>query len=102
MLPLKTHDPSRDQRRAAASAARERYHFHLARIERDKREKTEKLMRREKPGIGPSVPAPDAQMLIQAALERAKAQAAAVQPKNTGQLSPDQQAQIDEIRLFRS
>jgi electron transport complex protein RnfB len=82
---------ARDKKRAAAKAARERYQFRLERIERDKREKAEKLAQKEK-AAAKSV----------AALERAKAQAAAVKPQNTGQLAPAQQAQIAEIEARRA
>ncbi|OGT00418.1 MAG: hypothetical protein A3F73_02315 [Gallionellales bacterium RIFCSPLOWO2_12_FULL_59_22] len=91
------------EKRAAAKAARERYQFRLERIERDKREKADKLAQKEK-AVAQSVAAPkaNAQALIQAALERAKAQAAAVKPQNTGRLTSAQQAQIDEIEARRA
>ncbi|OGT00811.1 MAG: hypothetical protein A3F73_08705 [Gallionellales bacterium RIFCSPLOWO2_12_FULL_59_22] len=99
MLPLPQETPSREQKRSAANAARERYRFRLERTERDKREKAERLAQNTaaKPVAAPV----DAQALIQAALERARAQAAA-KPKNTGQLTPEQQAQIDEIEARRA
>ena len=92
-----------DKKRATAKAARERYLFRLERIERDKREKAEKLAQKEK-SAAKSVAPPevDAQALIQAALERAKAQSANVIPQNTVQLAPAQQAQIDEIEARRA
>jgi electron transport complex protein RnfB len=92
-----------DKKHAAARAARERYQFRLERIERDKREKAEKLAQKDK-AAAKSVAAPeaDAQALIQAALERAKAQAAAIKPQNTEQLAPAQQAQIAEIEARRA
>jgi len=94
---------ARDKKHAAAKAAREHYQFRLKRIERDKREKAGKLAQKEK-AAAKSVAAPeaDAQALIQAAVERAKAQAAAVKPQNTGQLTPAQQAQIAEIEARRA
>ncbi len=92
-----------DKKHAAAKAARERYQFRLERIERDKREKAEKLAQKEK-AAAKSVNAPevDAQALIQAALERAKARIAAVKPQNTEQLTPAQQTQIAEIEARRA
>ena len=92
-----------DKKHAAAKTVRERYQFRLERIERDKREKTEKLAHKEK-ATTKSVAAPeaDAQALIQAALERARAQAAAVKPQNTRQLTPEQQAQIAGIEARRA
>lgn len=105
MLPQATQSgqPARDERRAAAKAAREHYQFRLERIERDKREKAERLAQKEK-AAAKSVAAPeaDAQALIQAALERARVQATAVKPQNTGQLTPAQQAQIAEIEARRA
>lgn len=107
MLPLpqaaRSEQSACDKKHAAAKAARERYQFRLDRIERDKREKAEKLAQKEQ-AAAKSVAAPqtDAQALIQAALERAKAQAAAVKPQNTGQLTPAQQAQIAEIEARRA
>jgi electron transport complex protein RnfB len=108
MLPLPQKILSREEKHAASKAARERYQFRLERIERDKREKAEKLAQKDQAAKGQtaakSVAAPeaDAQALIQAALERAKAQAAAAKPQNTGQLAPAQQAQIDEIEARRA
>lgn len=103
MLPLPQEIPSRENKRTAAKAARERYQFHLERIERDKLEKAEKLAQKEK-AIAKSVAAPeaDAQALIQAALERVKSQAVAAVPQNTGQLTSAQQAQIAEIEARRA
>lgn len=103
MLPLLRETPSREKKRAAAKAARERYRFRLERIARDKREKAEKLAQKEK-AITKLAAAPgvDAQALIQAALERAKAQAAAARPQNIEQLTPAQQAQIAEIEARRA
>lgn len=103
MLPLPPEILSRDRKHAAAKAARERYLFRLERIERDKREKIEKLAQKER-AAAESIAAPEAdtQALIQAALERARAQAAAVKPQNTGQLTPAQEAQITEIETRRA
>jgi len=107
MLPLsheaRSEQSAPDKKRAAAKAARERYQFRLERIERDKREKAEKLAQKEM-AAAKSVanPKTDAQALIQAALERAKAQAAAVKPQNTEHLAPAQQAQIAEIEARRA
>lgn len=107
MLPLpqtiRSEQSARDKKHAAANAARKRHQFRLERIERDKRERAERLARKEQ-AAAKSIAAPqtDAQALIQAALERAKAQAAAVKPQNTGQLTPAQQAQIAEIEARRA
>lgn len=107
MLPLPPTTKSvlsvHDEKYAAAKTARERYRFRLERLERNKREKAEKLARKEKAaGIPGTAPTADAQTLIQAALERAKAQAATVKPQNIEQLTPAQQAQITEIEARRA
>ena len=95
--------PTLDQKRSTAKASRERYQFHLDRIERDKRERVEKLALKEKVAAKSDIkPATDAQALIQAALERAKTQAEAAKPQNTEHLAPAQQAQIAEIEARRA
>lgn len=99
MMPLPQTTLTREQRRAAANTARQRYEFRLERLERDKLEKAERLA--QKAAAKPSA-APDTQALIQAALERAKAQADVAKPKNTEQLTSAQQAQIDEIETRRA
>ena len=101
MLPLPQEISTRDKKRAAADAARERYQFRLERIERDKREKAEKLAQKEQASAH-AASVGDAQALILAALERARVQAAVVKPQNIGQLTPAQQAQIDEIEARRA
>lgn len=102
----------------AADAARERHEFRESRIEREKREKAEKLVAREKaaldakaqPPLQPAVAAsnPDAdpentmQLKIQTAIDHAKEQAAAIKPKNTEQLTPQQLAEIADIEARRA
>ncbi|HEX7454807.1 MAG TPA: electron transport complex subunit RsxC, partial [Gallionella sp.] len=104
----------------AADAARERHEYRENRIEREKREKAEKLAAKEKAAIEakaqraePLQPAaaatnPDAdpestmQLKIQAAIDHAKEQAAAIKPKNTEQLTPQQQAEIADIEAQRA
>jgi electron transport complex protein RnfB len=103
MLPLPQRILTRDEKHATAKAARERYEFRLERIERDKREKAERLAHKGQAVAKPAAaPEADAQALIQAALERTKAQAAAVKPQNTEQLTLAQQAQIVEIEARRA
>ncbi len=103
MLPLPEKMLTRDEKRATAAAARERYQFRLTRTERDRREKAERLAQKEKAATKSfAAPEADAQALIRAALERARVQAAAVVPQNTGQLTPAQQAKIAEIEARRA
>ncbi|MBI1174982.1 MAG: electron transport complex subunit RsxC [Sideroxydans sp.] len=113
-----------EQEKNAADLARERHEFRQERLERDKRERAEKLAQKERaaaaakaaaaaappapagdsaPPAAPAQPAADpAQALIQAAIERAKAQAALSKPKNTENLTPQQRAEIAEIEARRA
>lgn len=94
---------ARERQKDAADTARDRFEFRNERIEREKREKAEKLAARTSAsrataatGDAPAAVADDPKKaLIAAALERAKAQKAAVQAQNTDNLSPAQQAQVD-------
>jgi electron transport complex protein RnfC len=96
---------AREKEKAAADAARARHEFRLERFERDKREKAEKLSQKEREAALAKQAAAGTSgeaAVIQAALERAMQQAAAVKPKNTEQLTPQQQAEIAEIEKRRS
>jgi electron transport complex protein RnfC len=110
----------REQEHQAAEVARERHEFRLARIEREKQEKAERLAQKEREATAArealtlaqaakaAKPDPDfepdntQQMRIDAAIERAKAQVAAENPKNTEVLTPQQQAEIAEIEARRA
>jgi len=95
-----------EKEQASADAARVRYEFRLERIEREKHEKAERLAQKEKAALETSkqaaAPADSAQSLIQAAIERARQQAAAAKPHNIEQLTPAQQAQVAEIEARRA
>ncbi len=101
---------AREREKEAADQARSRYEFRLAREEREKQEKAAKLaakaaetkarLAQEAAAAGAgAAPAgdEDKKALIAAAMARAKEQQAAVTPKNTDNLTPEQQAQIAEI-----
>lgn len=111
----------REKEQQAAEIARERHEFRQFRIEREKQEKAERLAQKEKAALAakaaapvpPPVPATvpveasadlddTLQMRIDAAVARAKEQAAAAQPKNTDALTPQQQAEIAEIEARRT
>ncbi|HLY97307.1 MAG: electron transport complex subunit RsxC, partial [Sideroxydans sp.] len=113
----------REREAQAAETARERHEYRLLRIEREKQEKAERLAQKEKAAAAAKaaapVPAPAAapapapadstvdlddtlQMRIDAAVARAKEQAATEQPKNTEALTPEQQAEIAEIEARRA
>jgi electron transport complex protein RnfC len=99
---------AREQDQRAADHARERHEFREYRIEREKQEKAERLAAREQaakqaqPPAASATPADDAQQKIQAAIARAREQAAASRPKNTDNLTAQQQAEIAEIEARRA
>lgn len=116
----------------SADAARERHEYRESRIEREKREKAGKLAAKEKaaaearaqraapanatqlPKAGEEAnipkqellvdadPANTMQLKIQAAIDHAKQQAAAIKPKNIEQLTPHQLAEIKDIEARRA
>ncbi len=110
---------ARESDKKAADEARERHEYRQYRIEREKQEKADKLAAKEKAALDaaqavkpvqPPVmavnpdadPADSMQLKIQQAIDHAKQQAAAVQPKNTGNLTLQQQAEIAEIEISRA
>ncbi len=104
---------AREQDKQAADRARERHDFRELRMEREKREKEEKLRAKEKtaqaakPAVSTEAAAQtdaaaETQRKIQAALAQAKSQSAEVQPGNTENLTPEQQAEIAEIEARRA
>ncbi len=111
---------ARETEKTAADAARERFEFREHRIEREKLEKAEKLAAKEKAAAEAKLaaakiaatqpvaaaasvaPIDETQAKIQAAIEHAKQQAAASKPKNTEQLTPQQQAEIADIEARRA
>jgi len=97
---------AREQDQQAADHARERHEFREYRFEREKQEKAEKLAAREqaaKQAPAPSAnPADAMQQKIQAAIAHAREQAAASKPKNTENLTAQQQAEIAEIEARRA
>jgi Na+-translocating ferredoxin:NAD+ oxidoreductase subunit C len=103
-----THE--KDKR--AADMARERHEFRQFRLEREKREKADKLAAKAQakraelaggPADGTAPSDADAKkVLIAAALARAQAKKAEVAPKNTDNLSPDTQREIEEIESRRT
>lgn len=102
----------------AADAARQRHEYRESRMEREKREKAEKLAAKEKAAmdakaikaeqtvIASANPTADPentmQLKIQTAIDHAKEQAATIKPKNTEQLTPQQQAEIADIEARRA
>ncbi|MBU1447655.1 MAG: electron transport complex subunit RsxC [Gammaproteobacteria bacterium] len=110
---------ARDHEKRAADLARERHEFRQFRIEREKQEKAERLAQKERAAaaakaaaeaaaaiptpLEPNADAEDTQqMRIDAALARAKEQAATAHPRNTEALTPEQRAEIEAIEVRRA
>ncbi|MBS1198855.1 MAG: Electron transport complex, RnfABCDGE type, subunit [Proteobacteria bacterium] len=107
---------SREREKKAADQARDRFLAKQKREEREKAEKAEKLAKAAAaqaakkvaetaaPADGVAPPDADAakKAAIAAALERAQAQRAAAQPKNTDSLTPEQQQEMAEIDARRT
>ncbi len=106
---------AREVAKVSADEARERYEFRLLREERDKQEKAAKLAAKtaagrekaaavlagaEKPATTPEQQAKKA--LIAAAMERVRAQKALIQPENTINLTPEQEAEVAAIEARRA
>ena len=98
---------AREKEKQAADIARERHEFRLFRQEREKKEKAERLAAKaqtkkaEAPTLG-SDEQDAKKKMIEEALARAQAKKAAVAPKNTDNLTPEQQAEIAEIESRRA
>ena len=102
---------ARERDKRAADLARERHEFRQFRLEREKKEKAEKLAakaqakRAELAAEAGGAPATDAEAkkaLIAAALARAQAKKAEIAPKNTDNLAPETQREIEEIEARRA
>ena len=98
---------ARENEKSAADEARERYEFRMAREEREKQERAAKLAAKaaetkaKQAAAAAAAAAPvDKLALIAAAQERARQQAAA--PQNTGNLTPEQQAQVAAAEARRA
>jgi electron transport complex protein RnfB len=99
--------PAREWSEADAASARRRYYAHQDRVAQDKRERERKLAAKTSSSTPPQDPqaleaAARKKAIIAAAMERARAQRAAVQPRNTAVVSEDVQRQIDEAEARRA
>ncbi len=100
---------AREKDKRAADLARERHEFRLFRLEREKQEKAEKLAAKAQAkraelaaeGAAP-VDADAKKALIAAALARAQARKSETAPKNTDNLPPETQREIEEIEARRA
>jgi electron transport complex protein RnfC len=99
---------AREQEKDASDRARERHDFHVYRLEREKQEKAEKLGKKAAERLDSGAVAaedPEAarkKAILEAAIARAQKAKAEAQPKNTDNLSPEQQREVAEIEARRS
>ncbi len=97
---------AREREKKAADRARERHEFRLQRLEREKKERAEKLAQKAAASKATAAtPDPDGEAkraAIRAAIERAKAKKAGIEPKNVDQLPPDKLREIQEIEARRA
>jgi len=96
---------TQEKQRKASDIARRRHEARLARLERARQERSERLAERKKTLAGPANQAVDAkQAIIQAALERVRQKKEAVghEPKNMDNLTPEQERMIREVEARRS
>lgn len=97
----KSETIAQDRAKEAADVARERNEFRLLRIEREKQERAQKHA--QKTAGAKAETTDDAKKAaIAAAVERAKAQKAEVQPLNIDNLPPAVQSEIAEVDARRS
>jgi len=96
---------NRDKRNA--ELARERHEYHELRLEREKKEKAERLGKKaaerlDKGAVTEDDPeAARKKALLEAAIAKAKQAKEAAQPKNVENLTPEQQRQVEEIEARR-
>ena len=97
-----------EKEKQAADLARERHEFRELRLDREKQERAAKLA--QKAASAKAAPATPQEAdasaakkaVIQAAMERAKAQRTSVQPQNVDNLPPDKLREIEEIEARRA
>lgn len=107
---------AKEKETKAADQARQRHEFRLLRQEREKQERAEKLAQKtaaakSRPSAegAPSTAAENGdaaaaakKAAIAAAIERAKAKKSGITPKNTDNLTPEQQQAVDNIETRRA
>ena len=99
----KTAIYAQERDKEAADLARRRHEFRLERQERDKRERQERMKKKRASVSGKgAVAAAKKKAVIEAAMARAKAKRESAEPKNTDNLSPEQQAKIEAIDKQRA
>ena len=103
----KTEIWAREQEKQKADLARRRHEARQARLERLEAERKARLRKRKedlrkKTGTGGDPKADPKKAAIAAALKRAAAKKAAVQPKNVDNLTPEQRAKIEQVEARRA
>jgi electron transport complex protein RnfC len=98
---------AREKEKRLSDIARDRHEFRLFRLEREKKEKTERLAAKAqtKKAEAPILSTPEQEAkkkLIQEALARTQAKKATVTPKNIDHLPPEKEAEIAEIEARRA
>jgi len=104
MLPFENQEWSPELKKQKSAHAEQRRLAQTARLERLKQERTARLQRKQA-ALKKTTDGEDAtKAAIEAAIKRVAAKKAAlnIQPKNTGNLSSEQQAQIDKINSKRN
>jgi H+/Na+-translocating ferredoxin:NAD+ oxidoreductase subunit C len=94
-----------DREKRISDKSRERHEYHIFRLEREKSEK-EARHKKKRDALSAGANNPDLdkkQALIQAAVERAKAKRETqnLKPKNTDNLTAEQQRMIEEVEKRR-
>ena len=92
---------ARERDKKAADGAKERFEFKQFREEREKAEKAEKLAKAAAAQAAKKAAEAVKKATIQAAMERARAQREAAQPKNTDNLPPALQKEVEAIDTLR-
>ena len=100
----KTEIWDQEREREKADLARQRHEFRLERLEREKREKAERHKQKRKALETPASEEDPRKAAIAAALERVKARKAEAgsAPRNTDNLTPEQQRQVEEAERRRA
>jgi Na+-translocating ferredoxin:NAD+ oxidoreductase subunit C len=100
----KTEIWDQEREREKADIARQRHEFRLERLEREKREKAERHKQKRKALDAPAGKDDPRKAAIAAALERVKARKgeSGHEPRNTDNLTPEQQRQIEEAERRRA
>lgn len=95
---------AREREKQQADLARERHEFRLQRIEREKKERADKLAAKTQGSKAPSANAETdpKKAAIQAAIERAKLKRAGVTPQNVENLPTETLKEIEEIEARRA